>query len=347
MAEPSVGVLAADEPAPGAAALAGLAHEVEQALVDAQRAGDDPRRLRLTTSLGTVRWWQGDPAAAVAAWRAALPLARSVAEPAVELAVHLGMARASATEGAWDEAARHLAAAATGADRSGRPTDRVRVALGNAELEERRGHLHAALALAESVWVAAPERGGPVVVRLCLALGDADRAAGVVAVTGDPQDAARVALQRGEVADWPPELAPWAAALAGRWDEVVGSGVLAGFAALARGDADAALAVFDLARITRAADGWPVEAAVCGLWSAGAMAVGGRARAATGLLAELEVLVDDADPAVVAPSFDLARARVARASGDETTAQALAASARARTATPALHVRVDLRAFGA
>jgi ATP/maltotriose-dependent transcriptional regulator MalT len=340
-------VLAADERSPDAAALEGLSREVERALVDAQRAGDDPRRLRLTTSLGTVRWWQGDPAAAVAAWRAALPLARSVAEPAVELAVHLGMARATATEGAWDEAARHLAAAAIGADRSGRPTDRVRVALGRAELEERRGHLHAALALAESVWVAAPERGGPVVVRLCLALGDADRASGVVAVTGDPQDAARVALQRGEVADWPPELAPWAAALAGRWDEVAGSGVLAGFAALVRGDADAALAVFDLARITRAADGWPVEAAVCGLWSAGAMAVAGRARAATGLLAELEVLVDDADPEAIAPSFDLARARVARSSGDETTAQALAASARARTATPALHVRVDLRAFGA
>jgi hypothetical protein len=59
------------------------------------------------------------------------------------------------------------------------------------------------------------------------------------------------------------------------------------------------------------------------------------------------VLVDDADAALIAAPFDLARARIARAHGDETTARALAATARSRVPHPPLATAVDLRVFGA
>lgn len=338
-------VLAIDDD-PGGRALGEEKAGVEAELERAQRAGDDAARVAAGASLGTLRWWLGDGAGAVAAWRSVLPLVRTVGPPAAEVAARLGLARALAGEGAWDDAQRHLAAVEEAAARSGLAALKVRAALGRADLDERRGRVREALARAEAAWVGLPARGGPVVVRCCLRLGEVARAAAVVDTTGDRADAARIAAQRGLPVDDPPaDLVPWLDALEGRWDTASPLPELRAWAAVDRRDLDGALAAFDEARIARAADGWPIDAAVRGMWSAGAMAAAGRARAASGLLAELEVLVEDADPELVAPAFDLARARVARAHGDETAAAALAAAAAARLAHPPLAVRLDLRAF--
>jgi hypothetical protein len=319
--------------------------EVERALALAQTAGDDPERTAAATSLATLRWLDGDRAGAVAAWRSSLPFLR--ARPHAELAAVLGLAHAAGREGAWTEAERWLARAAEVGERTGDAGLRARARLAKADAAERRGQLLAALADAEAVWAGHPERAAPVVVRLCLALGDPLRARPVAELVGDVPLQAAIALQLGEDPGPLPEaLRPWGAALAGRWGEVEGAGVPGAWRSLAEGDADAALAAFDGARIALDAEGWPAEAAVRGVWSAGAIAAQGRPKAALGLLAELERLLDDADPALVGAPFDLARARVARAAGDETTAQALAAAARARAPHPPLATQVDLRVFG-
>ena len=123
--------------------------------------------------------------------------------------------------------------------------------------------------------------------------------------------------------------------------------LLDGLAVLAAGRPDEALEAFDQARVQNLAEGWPVEAAMASLLSAAALADAGRPKAAEGLLAEAELELEHADPVGVAPPFDLARAHVAAARGEQDVAEALVASARARTTPPCGIVRRQLELLDA
>jgi hypothetical protein len=318
----------------------------ELAHAEAQRSGDDVARAVASTSLATLRWAAGDLAGAAQAWRAALPFLRTGAAAEAELAAAVGLARVAGAEGMWDEAQRWLARAVEVAGRSGVALLQARARLAGADLAERRGRVTEALQATEVVFTGHPDLAADHVVRRCLRLGDPARARGVWDWIQDDRWRQELVLQEGGAVP-PGAMSGWAAALRGAWDDVAGPTRLLAWRALARGDADGALGAFDAERIRLAADGWPVEAALVGLGSVGALAAAGRTKAGAGLLAELELLVEDADLLVVAPSFDLARARLARATGDETAAQALAATARARVPVPPLALQVDLRVFGA
>ncbi len=259
-----------------------------------------------------------------------------------------GAVQAAAAAGRWGDAEAVVARALAEAARAGAATQVARARLARADLAARRGRWLDALRDAEAAWLGAPALGGPVVARLCLALGDPRRARPIAEVLGDDALHAEIALQLGEdPGPLPPALRPWAAALADRWAEVDPPGLLQAWRAFAEGDPSRAAERFDASRAALAAEGRPAEAARCGVWAAGALADAGDPDAALARLTSLEPELDAMDEAVAGAPFDLARARIARARGDGITAAALAASARARSATPPLSTQLDLRRFGA